>query len=200
MLGRWRRLAGGVMVLCTVARLAFADGAPLVLFDFEGSAQEWEVPDWEKVSRDYVSQGLSLSDTVASHGRESLQLLGDFPGAGRWSAVYAERETRVTDWNAYDALAMDVYLPADAPRGLAARIVLTVGKQWQWTEQNRAVELVPGRWTTLTVHLKPGSMDWKFFPDDAFRRTVHKIGIRIESDKAPAYTGSVLIDHVRLAD
>ncbi len=196
----WRRnlLASAVVVLCTGACPAVAETKSLLLFDFEGSPQEWAVPDWEKISRDYVCQGLSVSDAAASHGKESLQLLGDFPGAGRWAAVYAEREIRVTDWSAFGALAADVYLPANAPRGLTARIILTVGEQWQWTEQNRPVELAPGQWTTLTVHLQANSMDWKFFPDETFRKDVRKLGVRIESNKEPTYSGPVFIDCVRL--
>jgi hypothetical protein len=93
---------------------------------------------------------------------------------------------------------VDVYLPYNAPPGLKGRIILTVGEQWTWTEMNRGVALKPGQWTTVTAHLKPGSMDWKFFPDEQFRRDVRKIGIRIESDKTPTYRGPIFIDSVRL--
>lgn len=170
----------------------------LMIFDFEGTAQEWDIPDWAKTSADYVGRSLSLSDDHASHGKTALDLHGEFPGAGKWTAAYVEREMNVNDWSMFQAIAVDVYLPANAPNGLKGRVILTIGENWQWTEQNRAVELTPGAWTTLTANFAPGSVDWKFFPDESFRKDVKKIGIRIESNKEPAYSGSVFVDHVRL--
>ena len=64
----------------------------------------------------------------------------------------------------------------------------------------RAVRLAPGAWTTVTAHLAAGSRDWTGSLDDRFRADVRKIGIRIESDGATAYRGSVFIDGVRVAD
>ena len=92
----------------------------------------------------------------------------------------------VNDWSAFQAIAVDVYLPDRAPEGLKGRIILTVGDKWQWTEQNRAVDLKPGTWTTLKANFAPGSVDWKFFPDEAFRHDIKKLGVRIESNKGPA--------------
>lgn len=176
---------------------ASGSGQALVLFDFEEDTQSWEIPDWAKESEDDVGKILSLSEDVASSGARSLQLLADFPG-GRWTGAYVEVMMYVTDWSPFGSIAVDVYVPEGAPRGLKGRVILTIGEQWTWTEMNRGLPLEPGRWTTLTANLKPTSLDWKTFPTDAFRKDIRKVGIRIESDRGPVYTGPIYLDQVRL--
>lgn len=173
--------------------------AEIVIYGFEGDLDGWVIPDWAKTSGDYVATQIDVSQDYAEEGQSSLKLAAEFPGE-RWSGVYAEREVEVTDWGPFGYLALSVYLPPEAPAGLRGRIILTVGDQWQWTEMNRGVALEPGQWTTITADLKPGSMNWKFFPDESFRKDVRKVGVRIESDKAPAYRGPVFVDHVRLGE
>ncbi len=169
----------------------------LVIYDFESSVQEWSIPDWAKESADYVGKILSTSEEFASRGHGSLQLLADFPGE-RWTGAYVEVLMHVTDWSAFGAISVDVYLPANAPKGLGGAFILTVGEKWTWTEMNRTIPLEPGKWTTITANLKPGSVDWKFFPDEAFRTDVRKVGIRIESNKKPVYSGPIYFDGIRL--
>ena len=128
-----------------------------------------------------------------------LEFDAEFPG-GRWTGAYVERLIDVTDWNAFSRILISVFLPPDAPKGLAGRIILTVGDQWTWTEMNRAIALEPGQWTVISANLKPGSMDWKFFPDEAFRRDIRKLGVRVESNREPVYNGPIYLDNVRLAE
>ena len=171
----------------------------IVIYSFEESPEGWVIPDWAKNSADYVGEECAISQEHAQDGHASLEVRTAFPG-GRWSGAYVERETEVTDWTPFGSLLIDLYLPDTAPTGLQGRLILTVGDQWQWTEMNHPVSLKPGAWTTVSVNLKPGSTDWKFFPDDHFRASVRKIGVRIESDKQPAYRGSVFLDNIRLAE
>lgn len=187
----------GLAVLLAMGSVAGAEEGALVIFDFEAGLQEWNIPDWAKESTDDVGKILSTSDEVASHGKGSLQLLADFPGE-RWTGSYVEVMMHVTDWSKFGSLSMDVYLPASAPKGLGGRIILTVGEAWTWTEMNRTIALEPGRWTTMTANLKPGSLDWKFFPEETFRTDIRKVGLRIESNKGPVYSGPVYLDHIRL--
>lgn len=178
---------------------ASASAAEIVIYGFEGSPEGWQIPDWAKSSADYVGEELSISNAHQGQGQYALEVRLEFPG-GRWAGAYVEREAEVTDWTPFGQLSADLYLPPEAPAGLAGQIILTVGESWQWTEMNRTVPLAPGQWTTIAVNLKPGSFDWKFFPDDGFRRSVRKIGIRVESNNGPTYRGSVFIDNVRLAE
>jgi len=194
-----RRATGGVAAFTAVALAlgAAAQAEELVIFDFEQDLQDWDIPDWARESQDYVGKVVSPSQEVASHGAGSLQLLADFPGEV-WRGAYVEVFMYVTDWSPFGSMAVDLHLPASAPRGLQARFVLTVGEKWTWTEMNRALPLEPGKWTTITANLKPGSLDWKFFPDEAFRKDVRKVGLRIESDRKPVYSGPIYIDKLRL--
>ncbi len=189
-------LAAGTCVIAGAATHAESEDNELVIFDFEGDLQDWSIPDWAMTSADYTGKGLNPSLDFTSHGKGSLQVTVAFPGK-KWSGAYLENMMYVTDWTPFDAIAMDVYVPYNAPKGLLARFILTVGEEWKWTEMNRAMPLKPDNWTTITAKIKPGSLDWKFFPDEAFRKDVRKVGIRIESN-GPAYSGPVYIDNVRL--
>ena len=193
-----RRSAVLAAVISVLVPLA-AGAAEIVIYGFEGSLEGWKIPEWAKTSADYVGRELAVSPDQAAEGASSLRLDATFPG-GRWTGAYAEREVEVTDWSQFGTISASLYLPGDAPPGLRARLILTVGEQWTWTEMNRGIGLVPGQWTTLTATLKPGSMDWKFFPDERFRSSVRKLGIRIESDKQPAYTGPIFLDNIRLKE
>ena len=199
-----QRVRQRCMIGCVVAGVLLGGSpawpaAELVVYGFEGSLEGWGVPEWAATSPDYVARQLVASRGYASEGQYALELLAAFPG-GRWAGAYVEREAEVTDWTPFGRLSVDVYLPAGAPDGLRARLILTVGTDWRWTEMRRAVPLTPGTWTTLTAHLVPGDRDWKVSSDDRFRADVRKLGIRIESDGAAPYRGSVFIDGVRVAD
>ena len=194
----WQRILAGIAVSCGMA-VATVAASELVIYGFEDGTEGWVIPDWAKTSADYGVTEMSVSTTQAVEGTSSLEIRADFPG-GQWSGAYVERQVEVTDWTPFSRLVVSIYAPSDAPPGLLGRIILTVGNEWTWTEMNRAIPLKPGEWTELSVNLKPGSMDWKFFPDEEFRKSVRKIGIRIESDKEPAYHGSVFVDNVRVVE
>ena len=74
-----------------------------------------------------------------------------------------------------------------------------MGEDYTWVEMARLVKLVPGEWTTISANLAPGSTDWrKQQVTDEFRAGVQKLGIRIESNMRPTYSGPVYIDNVRV--
>ena len=196
---RYTTLFIGVAMLVGVVHAHAETTNNMVMFGFEKDLQEWEIPAWAVENEDYVGSELALSSYYASEGVYSLEALASFPG-GRWTGVYVERLMNVTDWGDYGTVSVDVYLPQVAPAGLKARFILTVGEEWTWTEMNHAVSLVPGEWTTIMANAKPGSSDWKFFPTDSFRHDVRKLGVRVESDRAPAYTGPIYIDNIQLSD
>ncbi|NQT32482.1 MAG: hypothetical protein HQ594_02275 [Candidatus Omnitrophica bacterium] len=168
-----------------------------VLFSFESGMQGWEIPDWAYEKPDMVQKAIDISEEYASDGANSLEVDVEFPG-GRWTGAIVEI-MQYFDWSDYSKIAMDIYIPEDAPKGLRAAMILTVGDAWKWVEMSRSYELKPGQWETITADLMPGSIDWRRIQvDDAFRQDVRKLHIRIHSNNKPAYTGPVFIDNIRL--
>ncbi|MDP8258231.1 MAG: hypothetical protein P9L90_02245 [Candidatus Aadella gelida] len=167
-----------------------------VYYDFERDLSGWEIPMWTRGKSDYVAKGLNISNDIFLHGQGSMEIVADFPG-GSWTAGLVEIQ-QYLNLSPYRVISTDIYIPSDAPDGLKARFVLTVGENWKFVEMSRSVPLVPGKWVTLTANIEPGSYDWKrVVPDEAFAQDVRKIAFRVESNKKPQYTGSVYVDNVR---
>ena len=190
-------LSGLLLVLGMVSNV-WAAGEKL-LFSFEKDTESWEIPDWALEKEDHVADSISVSSALASEGKSSLEVKADFPGA-KWTGAYVET-VEYFDWTAYGTISVDIYLPADAPMGLKGKIILTVGENWEWTEMSKQKALEPGKWTTITANLKLGTTDWKRAAvDDAFRKDVRKLGVRVESNMKPANKGSFYIDNIRLSE
>jgi hypothetical protein len=170
--------------------------ADVTVDDFEGEAAKWNIPDWALEKADHVAKKLELSKEQASDGKSSLKIETAFPG-GSWTAAVVELEDYL-DFSPAQKVAVDIYIPADAPEGLKGNIVLTIGDGWTWTEQLRPVALVPGKWTTVEANIADGSKDWKKAKvDEMWRSDIRKVDIRVISDKKPAYSGPVYIDNMR---
>ncbi len=168
-----------------------------VLYGFENGLQGWQIPDWAYEKPDYVQKSITQSQNFASEGTSSIEIDTDFTG-GKWTGAIIEI-MQYYDWSAYNKLSCDIYLPADAPTGLKAKMILTVGDSWKWVEMSKAVELKPGEWTTITADLTPGSIDWRRVQvDDAFRTDIRKIDIRIESNNQPTFKGPIYVDNIRV--
>lgn len=169
----------------------------LVLFSFERNADGWEVPDWVLEKDDYVGETAEVSQDVASDGNSALKLNCDFSD-GAWTAALVELE-QYLDFAPYREISVDVYIPKETPLGLRARIILTVGEEWKFTEMTRAIPLMPGEWISIRANIEPGSYDWKrTVPDKSFRADIRKLALRIESNRKPVYKGPVYIDNVKI--
>ncbi|MBU0571036.1 MAG: hypothetical protein KJ995_06065 [Candidatus Omnitrophica bacterium] len=170
-----------------------------VLFGFENGLEGWDVPDWAYEKPDHVQREINLSDAVAREGTHSLEVMAEFPG-NSWSGAIVE-VAQYFDWSDYSKIACDVYLPADAPKGLKVKMILTVGDTWKWVEMSREFALVPGKWVTVKADLMPGSIDWKRVQvDPGFRQDIRKLDIRVVSNGQPAYSGPFYIDNVRVIE
>ncbi len=173
-----------------------APGRKVTLYSFEGSAQYWDIPEWAREKQDYTAKSLEVSKDCASDGSSSLKLTADFPGRV-WTAALIELEEYL-DWTPYKSVSCDIFIPKDTPEGLKAKIILTVGEDWKFTEMTSAIFLVPGSWTTVGASLEPDTSDWRMTTvDDNFRKDVRKIAIRIESNKGPTYAGPIYVDNFR---
>jgi hypothetical protein len=171
--------------------------AEFTIEDFEGpNADSWCIPEWSHFKEPQVSKQIGLTKEFASKGLQSLRMRVEFPGE-KWTAGYVEMEEYL-DLSNWSRIAVDIYLPKDAPEGLKGNFCCTYGDSWTWAEQIRNVPLVPGEWTTVEVNIADGCTDWKkVIVDNAFRADIRKLDIRIISDKKPAHSGNVYIDNVR---
>ncbi|MCQ9207197.1 MAG: hypothetical protein NG740_04900 [Omnitrophica bacterium] len=168
-----------------------------VIFSFEDSLDGWEIPEWAIEKDDHVAEKLEISKDVAKEGRSSAKVTCDFSGK-RWTAAVIELE-QFYDFTPYREIAVDVFIPDEAPMGLKGKIILTIGDDWKFAEMTRSSPLVPGEWIAIKANIEPGSYDWKrIVPDDAFRADVRKIVVRVESNKSPVYKGPVYIDNMRI--
>ncbi|MFA5147218.1 MAG: hypothetical protein WC515_07580 [Candidatus Omnitrophota bacterium] len=170
------------------------------MYNFEKDPQGWEIPSWAADKQDHVVRQIGVSEFQASEGKYALEMEVDFTSNPQWAGAYVERLIDVTDWSPFKYLSVDIFLPKEAPRGLRAKIILTVGDEWKWTEMNKSIPLTPGEWTIIKVDLTPESMNWRRFITDAFRADVRKLGIRVESNGKIAYKGLIYIDNVKLSD
>jgi len=181
------------IALCAAPSMA----ADRVIASFEKDAEGWEVPEWALEKTDHVAKSVAPSADVAKDGKQSLKMDTEFPGKV-WTAAIVETMESF-DFTPYTDISADVYLPKEAPQGLKAKIIMTVGENWKWTEMSRAVSVVPGQWTTLTASLAPGSTNWqRTTVDDNFRKDIRKIAIRVESNKKPEYKGPIYIDNIKV--
>jgi len=168
-----------------------------IYYGFEEDLSGWEIPAWAESKTDYVAKEVSLSKEVASEGGSSMCVVADFPG-DNWTAGLVEIQ-QYLDLSSYRVISADVYLPADAPIGLKANLVLTFGNNWKFVEMNQSVPLEPGKWTTVTASVEPGSYDWKrVVPDEEFAKDIRKIAVRVVSNRKPKYSGPIYIDNIRV--
>lgn len=190
-----KRLA--VLIMAATVMLSFAGACKAeVIFGFEDGTMGWRIPDWALEKEDHIAKEISQSQDWASQGKNSLAVSSEFL-ANKWSGSYVEIE-EYYDWSPYSKISVDIYLPKEAPVGLKAKFILTVGEEWKWTEMSKTMPLTAGQVTTVTADLKPGSKDWKnTVVDDNFRKDIRKLGIRVESNKNP-YKGKLYIDNIRL--
>ena len=194
---RQKALIGIVIVGLLALSATFGFCAEKVIFGFEENVPAWEIPDWCYEKDDYVAESIAISKKFAEEGKSSLEVMADFPGKV-WSAVYVEVQ-EYFDWTPYKTISADVFLSGDVPFGLKAKLILTVGEDWKWTEMSRLTKLVPGEWITITASIVPGSTDWRRTEvTDEFRADVRKLGVRIESNMRPVYAGAIYIDNIRL--
>ncbi|MDD3088612.1 MAG: hypothetical protein PHT95_01520 [Candidatus Omnitrophica bacterium] len=185
----------------TTAPAAEPSQAPITeertFYDFEGDLLGWEVPSWAAGKTDHVAKEVVVSEEIASKGKSSMKVTADFPG-GSWTAGLVEIQ-QFLDLSKYRVIRADVYLPADAPIGLKAKLILTVGENWKFVEMNGGVPLMPGEWATISASIEPGSYDWKrVIPDEEFAKDIRKIAIRVESNNKPKYDGVFYVDNVRV--
>ena len=194
----WRILVVSLALFLVLGISSLARAEDKVVFGFEKDNQGWEIPEWAVEQTDYVAKSVDVSKDFAKEGKSSLKVMVVFPGK-TWTGALVE-DFEYFDWTPYKAISADIYIPKEAPQGLKAKIILTVGENWKFVEMARSIPLIPGEWTTISANLMPGSEDWKkMVVDEAFRKDVRKVAIRVEANKKPEYSGPIYIDNIKLS-
>jgi len=175
--------------------------AEIIHFDFEGSKEEWKIPDWAFYQSDHVGRASEISQEEFSSGEHSLKVDCEFPG-DVWRAVIIDRVKDV-DLSEYNKISVDIYLPRKAPRLLQARLIITAGDGWHFVEMREAIPLRPGKWSHIEALVEKdpeGPTDWKGL--SLHLKKIKKIAVRIEYDAAPPhkvgrkYHGPIYIDNI----
>ncbi|MFH1836788.1 MAG: hypothetical protein ABH862_01560 [Candidatus Omnitrophota bacterium] len=186
-------------IMTTSLSLPFPEisGKETVLYDFENGDDGWEIPFWATEKPDHVAVSLESVSNISSSGKSSARIYAEFiPGI--WSAALIENQ-RYLDLSEYRTISAKIYLPPDATDRLRGEIILTTSDTWNFVEMSHTVKLIPGKWTTITADISEGSIDWKRTKiDDAFRKDIRKIALRITSNGMP-YSGFAYIDEVKVS-
>ena len=200
-----------IAALACVVSLHHSSASALgeIRFDFEDGDEGWSIPDWSFNQKDHKAISSEVSTDFASSGTHSLKVMCDFPG-DVWTAALVDKEFEdPVDLYGYHSISVDMYLPKNAPKELMlARMILTVGEEWRFTEMRFPVQLKAGKWTTVSARLESYEVPdpvWKGRAEKRLFlniRKVRKVAVRIEYDIAPPYRlgteykGPVYIDNM----
>jgi len=190
----WRAVTNGDTpgAVCALSETA-VEGAHSLRIDaaFPGTAGAaiviWEpVPDPgdAPAATHQVTRTETFRKTRVAIGRESSDM-----ERARWGR-----------WEMFSHLALQVYVPRDAPRDVQVLVCLK-GTELDYYQHFRPAPLPRGRWTRLTLDLTAASKDWKpadhHKPWDGYcRQDVNYLAVKFVS-KSP-YRGPLLVDDVAL--
>ncbi len=178
-----------------LAAAAAAQGADPVLHDFAQDLQGWAVPAWTRDRVSYVSRGVSHARRDAVGAAGSLALGVAFDG-DRWQRALVA-SSRPLDLRGFRSLSFQVWLPADAPRGIAATVFVQLGDDGEGVESTEVFRLAPGGWTRVEVSLLPGQGGWRA-PFERARVRGLMLAVEKYRGEPLAWQGEVGFDEVTL--
>jgi hypothetical protein len=192
-----------VTILLLLSTVSFAEGSKMK-FDFEtDSMRGWKIPDWAYEQGDHVARSLEISPKMASKGKNSLEMMCEFPG-DYWTAALIDYENDL-DLTGYKTISADIFVPKEAQGDLyMARIILTVGDEWIIMEMKDPVPLIQGKWITVTANIDRNE-GWRTVPRGMnlldYVKKVKKVAVRVEYNAnpwqgGPPYSGPVYIDNI----
>lgn len=179
------------LLLCLVAW-----ALPPLQWDFETPDQDWVTSPLDK-----GTTAVTLTNDRASSGKTSLAVTGSLPQD--FGVTYYPWD----DWNGYEQLSFDLYVPKNVPKEFDVWVYLK-DKQYYWfqTAPFRAVTgkllstFKPGTWMKVKLDISPTSTIWQ--PGGHRRAWEHALyfprefGIRFFSRST--WSGTVNIDNMQL--
>jgi hypothetical protein len=180
------------LALILAAPALAADDRLVDGFEDDAAATRWSLAAWADAGLDESGAVMAVAPTAsgATEGEAALAVPLRFAGQG-YAQAFVSRETS-EDLGAAAAVAIDVTVPPDAP-ALGAKIILTLGPGYAWTEPNTAQPLAPGATTTVRLDLA-GAVDPPV--DPALFADVRGIGLKVDASGA-TWRGAISIDNLR---
>ena len=190
------------LIVCAAFAISgtyFANAQEKVMFNTHQQLSNWDIPKWSSNKNDHVPPIIAVDENSSNFGETSVKLDVKFSG-DKWQAGIIETEGRF-DLTLYKTISFDVYLPKNAPQGILARAIIVTGENFSWLEMDKAVNVSPGRRTTIKARIKRGNNKWVSKKgtvkiSDEIKADIRKIAIRIESNSAK-YEGPVYIDRIK---
>jgi len=108
----------------------------VILYGFEQGLDGWDIPGWALEKPDHVARDFKRTTSEASEGEGSLEIQTEF-SKEQWTAALVEIP-HFLDLNKYDRISSDLFIPAEAPTGLKAKLIFTIGEDWAFIEIPRA--------------------------------------------------------------
>ena len=124
--------------------------------------ENWKVLDYLSARKPEAGE---IADPVSGTGYGRLTVAANPNDWANYIRIQKFINQNGEDWSGCDKVGVKVFLPKDAPQGMAATIVLQSGS-WAWKE-GAMKNLVPGKWTSvdypLSVYADPSKVQMVHF-------------------------------------
>ncbi len=130
------------------AKTVYAGGATGRAVKSTDGGKNWTVLDYLSARRPEAGE---IARPVSGSGYGRLMVATNPNDWANYVRIQKFVSQNGADWSAYDRIGVKVFLPKDAPEGMAATIVLQSGS-WAWKEGPMKT-LKPGEWTTVEYPL-----------------------------------------------
>jgi hypothetical protein len=165
--------------------------APLASFESLQALSEWSAGTWAEATAQSTP---SIGAFGATDGAAALEVPIAFSGQS-FAQGYVGMTMPSTSFAGCGAIGIDVTLPADAPSGITAQIILLLGPDARWSGGvAQTTALAPGATTTVTLDLA-GTISPSPVRSDLL--DVRGVGVLFAAANM-TYSGAVALDRLQL--
>ena len=129
-------------------KTVYAGGANGRAVKSTDGGESWTVLDYLSARKEEEGE---VAKPVSGAGYGRLNVAANANDWGNYIRIQKLVDQNGADWSACDKVGVKVFLPGDAPAGMAATIVVQSGS-WTWKE-GPMKSLEPGKWTTVEYPL-----------------------------------------------
>ena len=129
-------------------RVVYAGGATGRAVKSTDGGRTWKILDY--LSSRVPEKG-EIADPVSGSGYGRITIAANSMDWNNYVRIQKFLSQEGDDWSGYEKIGVKVFLPKDAPKGMAATIVVQSGS-WAWKE-GAMTPIQPGKWTTVEYPL-----------------------------------------------